>query len=381
MTGSAVREPPPNLSESFAARGTPQEERELPVRDRVLGEVVVDDEGVHAVVPEVLAYGAARVRGYELQRRRGARCGGNDDRVVHRAVLLELLDYLRDRGLLLADGNVYAEYVLALLVNDGVYGDCGLACLAVAYYELPLPPSDGYHGVYGLYTGLERLLDGLPGYYAGGLYLDPPELIALDGALGVYGLAQGVYDPAHERLAYGYLDYPAGPLDRGAFFNCMVAAEDGGSDVVLFEVKDHAVDAARELEGLSCHGLLKAVYPRYTVAHRYDGAVFLYVNFLLKTLYLGLNELAYFLFLDHRLNHPFEYFFFHELKLGLQAAVEYGVLDLQYQSAQKSRVRAACEYHFLAGELTEPLSYVVYNGAVELRGSLDRCPYPSGELV
>src|SRR3972149_1513552 len=189
MTGSAVREPPPNLSESFAARGTPQEERELPVRDRVLGEVVVDDEGVHAVVPEVLAYGAARVRGCELQRRGRARCGGNDDRVVHRAVLLELLDYLRDRGLLLADGNVYAEYVLALLVNDGV-----------------------------------------------------------DGALGVYGLAQGVYDPAHERLAYGYLDYPAGPLDRGAFFNCMVAAEDGGSDVVLFEVKGHAVEGSQEFK-------------------------------------------------------------------------------------------------------------------------------------
>src|SRR5690606_34115365 len=51
---------------SLAAGRTAEEERELAVGDGLLGEVVVDDEGVAAVVAEVLAHGAAGVRREEL---------------------------------------------------------------------------------------------------------------------------------------------------------------------------------------------------------------------------------------------------------------------------------------------------------------------------
>ena len=50
----------------FAARRATQQERHLPIGDRLLGQVVVGDERVHAVVAEVLAHGAAREGRQEL---------------------------------------------------------------------------------------------------------------------------------------------------------------------------------------------------------------------------------------------------------------------------------------------------------------------------
>ena len=47
--------------------GASQEERHLSVGDGLLGEIVVDDQGVLAVVSEVLADGTARVGSQELE--------------------------------------------------------------------------------------------------------------------------------------------------------------------------------------------------------------------------------------------------------------------------------------------------------------------------
>jgi hypothetical protein len=66
---------------------------------------------VPAAVAEVLADRARRVRADVEQRRRIRRAGRDDDRVLHRARLLERLDHLRDRRLLLADRVVDADDV------------------------------------------------------------------------------------------------------------------------------------------------------------------------------------------------------------------------------------------------------------------------------
>ena len=52
----------------LSPRGAAQEERHLAERDGLLGEDVVEDDGVHAVVAEVLADSAAGVRGEKLER-------------------------------------------------------------------------------------------------------------------------------------------------------------------------------------------------------------------------------------------------------------------------------------------------------------------------
>ena len=105
-----MSEPPPSLSESFggalqqarveiedvagiglAAWRTAEQQRDLAIAGGVLGEVVVDDQRVPAVVAEVLAHRGGG-EGSEVLHRRGlGGGGGDDDGVGHRAVLFERL--------------------------------------------------------------------------------------------------------------------------------------------------------------------------------------------------------------------------------------------------------------------------------------------------
>ena len=64
----------------LATRRAAQQQRHLPVGVGVLGEVVVDDERVLAVVEEVLRHRAARVGRHVLDRRGLVGRGGDDDR-------------------------------------------------------------------------------------------------------------------------------------------------------------------------------------------------------------------------------------------------------------------------------------------------------------
>ena len=51
-----------------------------------------------------------------------------------------------------------------------------------------------------------------------------------------------------------------------------VVAEQGGADVVLFEVEDHAHDPTWKLDHLARKRILEAVDARDAVADRQDGA-------------------------------------------------------------------------------------------------------------
>ena len=215
MIGSAVSDPPPSASESLAARSSSrrvqvedvagvglaarraaQQQRDRAVGLGLLGEVVVDDEGVLAVLHPVLAHGAAGVGGEVLERGRVAGRGHHHHRVLERLVRLEGGHRLGHRRVLLADGDVDALHALAGLVDDGVDGDRGLAGLAVADDQLALAPADRRHGVDGLDAGLHRLGHRLAADDARRLDLHAAGLGAVDRALAVDRLAQGVDHPA-----------------------------------------------------------------------------------------------------------------------------------------------------------------------------------------
>ena len=66
----------------LAAGRAAQQQRHLAVGDGLLGEIVVGDHGVHAVVAEVLAHGAAGERRQVLHGRGVGGGGGDHDRVV-----------------------------------------------------------------------------------------------------------------------------------------------------------------------------------------------------------------------------------------------------------------------------------------------------------
>jgi hypothetical protein len=72
---------------SFTTRGSSQKERHLSVGNSLLGKIVIDDKGVHAVVSEEFSKGTSRVGGDELE---GSGIGGSggDDNGVLEGVLL-----------------------------------------------------------------------------------------------------------------------------------------------------------------------------------------------------------------------------------------------------------------------------------------------------
>ena len=238
----------------------------------MLGEVVVDDKGVLAGVAEVLAH-RGRGEGSEILHGRGLGCrGGDDDRVGHRAVLFERLDNLRDRTALLPDGAVDADEIVLRGVDDGVERDGGLAGLAVADEELALAAADGDHRVDGLDAGGHGLADGLAVDDAGSETFDGQELVGVDGALVVDGLAERVDDAADEGFADGHGHDLAGALDGIAFLDLGVVAEEDGADLVFVEVHGEAGHVVGEFDELAGHDLVEAVDARDTVAEGDDGS-------------------------------------------------------------------------------------------------------------
>lgn len=114
--------------------GTTQQQRHLTVGNSLLGQIIVDDQGVLALVTEVFTHGTARVGSQILQ---GSGIGGggrDDDRVTHGTGVGQTLHNLGDGGTLLANSDVDAEQFLGLiltlvetlLVNDGINSQSSL---------------------------------------------------------------------------------------------------------------------------------------------------------------------------------------------------------------------------------------------------------------
>lgn len=175
-----------------------------------LGNIPVTLEGRS----EKLTDGGTGERG-EVLKRSGLRGGSsNDNGVLHGVVLLKGLDKLSNSGSLLADGDVDTVELLllvlaiipSLLVEDGVNTNGSLAGLTITNDQLTLTSADGNHGVDGLETSLDGLVDGLSGQNTGSLQLSTALLLGVDRTLAVNGVTQGVDDTAEHLRADGDID-------------------------------------------------------------------------------------------------------------------------------------------------------------------------------
>src|SRR3990172_9039031 len=274
--GCALEQPRMQVEDVARVRLPPrrpaQQERELPVGHGVLGQVVVDAQRVTAAVAVVFPHRAPRIGGNEVDRSGLGGGRGDDDRIVHRAELAELLDHLGDRRLLLADRHVDADDAGPLLVDDRVEGHGGLARLAVADDELALPAADRDHRVDRLDAGLERLLDRLAPDDPRGLDLDAAEFLRLEGAPSVDRLPEGVQDASDQGVPDRHFDDAAGAADDVSFLDEMVVSQKRDADVVLLEVQHDPPDVPGEIEKLSRHRLLQAVDAGDAVSDGQDDA-------------------------------------------------------------------------------------------------------------
>ena len=162
----------------------------------------------------------------------------------------------------------------ALLIDDRVDGDGGLAGLAVADDQLALAAADRDHGVDGLESGLQRLFDRLAVDDAGREALDRVELGGVDRTLAVDRNAERIDDAADQRRADRDGHDLAGALDLVAFLDLGGFAEEHDADVVFLEVERQAGDVVRELHELAGHDAVEAVDAGDAVADGDDGADF-----------------------------------------------------------------------------------------------------------
>ena len=251
----------------LATRRAAKEERKLAIGLSLLAQVVIDAKCRPAVfVHEVLGHGRTGVRRDVLKGCGVRRGGGDDDGIVHRARFAEFFDDADDGRFLLTDGDVDTDYVGALLVDDGIDRDRGLAGFPVADDEFALTPSDGGHAVDGLDAGLERLGDGLAQGNARGLELERATVGRLDRAEPVEWSADRIDDASDQLLSAWNAEQLAGPFDLVALFDPEVVTENDDTNGVFLEVEHLARRAVREDELLAGHGVAQAVHPGDAVA-------------------------------------------------------------------------------------------------------------------
>src|SRR5882724_622421 len=251
----------------FAAGRTAQQQRHLAIGHRLLRQVVIDDDRVHAIVAEIFTHGAAGERRDVLHRRRIGSGGGDDDGIFQRALLFQHLDELGNGGTLLADRDIDAIQldllvllrVERLLVEDGVERDGGLAGLAVTDDQLALTAADRDQRIDCLEPGRHRLVDRFARNDAGRLDVDTPALGRLDRTLAVDRITERIDHAAEQALADRRIDDGAGALDGLAFLDLAVGAKDHDTDIVGLEVQRHAAGAVLELDHLAGLDVIEAV--------------------------------------------------------------------------------------------------------------------------
>ena len=145
--------------EGLAAGRPAQQQRQFAVGARMLGEVVIDDQHIAALLHEVLR-DAGRGIGRDIGKAsRVVAFGHHDHGVLHRAIVPQDRHGLGDGRRALTDGAIDAQDILVALIEDGVDRDGGLAGLAVAQDQFALAAPHGNERVDDLEPGLQRRRD------------------------------------------------------------------------------------------------------------------------------------------------------------------------------------------------------------------------------
>ena len=295
----------------LAARRTAKDERHLTVSDGLLAQVVEYHKGMTACIAEILADSCSCKRSVILESGGIGGRGSHHYSIVHRSLLPEGLYDRGHGGALLAHGHVDTVHRVAVkpaltLVDDRVDGNGSLSGLAVADDQLTLTPSDGNHGVYGLKTGLERLVHRLAEYYPGSLTLQRhAHSLALHLAKSVQRRTDGVHDTAYQALAYiDTRDAPQTPHPH-VFLYLVGGTEKHGSDAVFLEVHHHGFHTAVKLKEFARFGLRQAVDTGHAVADGEHVAHFFVFKRSVDTLQLPVQYLRNLACFNSVLCHPY----------------------------------------------------------------------------
>jgi len=283
---------------SFTTRGSSQKEGHLSVGNSLLGKIVIDDKGVHAVVSEEFSEGTSRVGGDELEGGGIGGSGGDNNGVLEGVLLSEGLHNVSDGGSLLSNSDVNAVKLLVLvsgvessfLVKDGINGDSGLTGLSISNDKLTLSSTDGHEGIDTLKSGLHGLSDGFSGDNSGGLELNSLSLGGINGTESIDGNTEGIDDSTEESMTDRDIDNSSGSLDDISFLDFSIVSEHDDTDVISLQVKSHTLNSGVELNHLSGLNLGETEDTGNTISNGDNSSEFLKVVDLVDSGNLGLQD-------------------------------------------------------------------------------------------
>ena len=97
----------------------------------MLGEIIVDDEDILALIPPVFCPGCCSIGSNIEPRCRFARGSVDNDCIFPSIVGLQFAFNLSNRRILLSDCTIDADDIFSLLVDDGVDGKSGFTGLTI----------------------------------------------------------------------------------------------------------------------------------------------------------------------------------------------------------------------------------------------------------
>src|SRR5215471_4552484 len=233
----------------LATRGALQQERHLPVGHGLLGQVVINNQRVHAVIHEPLAHCCAGKWHEILVGGRVRSRGRHNDRVGHCPGLFKDRDNPRDGRLLLANRDVDAVEQSVVLVtsqfggliqpsltDNRVDADGGLTGTAITNDQFALAAANRNHRINRHNPGLYWLADGAPANNTWRSFFHRIGLVALDRSLAIDRLAQQVHDAAQQALAHGHLQKLAGGARLAPLFELRVVSKNHHTDFGLVKI-------------------------------------------------------------------------------------------------------------------------------------------------
>ena len=182
-------------------------------------------------------------------------------------MLFQIFHNLSNGRFFLPDSNIDTFNSSIFLSDDGVDTNCRFTNLAVADNKFALSAANWCHGIDSLQSCVHGLINGLTLNNTGSNHFNTSVFIGFNRSLAVKGCASRINYTPQQSFAHRHLRDLAGSLYDVAFFDVSNFTQNRNTDIVCFQIENHAQNAAGEFQKLHRHCILHAVYSGNTITN------------------------------------------------------------------------------------------------------------------